>query len=263
MEFTDTHVHLMSHQFDADREAVWERARAAGVTRLLACGSDLASSAAELAFAQAHAGVSAAVGIHAHKASSALDAEDGALDEAAFATLTSLAAMPGMAAIGEIGLDYHYDFSPRPAQHAVLRRQLQLAVALDKPVILHNRESDADLRALVDDAPRALRGVLHCFLADRAMAEWAIARGLYIGVGGPLTFKNIHGLREIIRALPLERLLLETDCPYLAPHPHRGGRNEPAYVVHVADKLAQLFERPLEEIAARTAENAARLFGMS
>ena len=179
-----------------------------------------------------------------------------------FERLAELASRPEVVAIGEIGLDYHYDFSPRSAQRAVLERQLALACDLDLPVILHNRESDEDLRRLVDAAPSALRGVLHCFLADEAMAEWAISRGLNIGIAGPITFANASHLSVVVRQVPLGRLLIETDCPYLAPNPKRGRRNEPAYVRYVAEKLAEMLGVSLAEIARRTADNACCLFGV-
>ncbi|MBM3189985.1 MAG: TatD family deoxyribonuclease [Chloroflexi bacterium] len=265
MELFDSHTHLESHRFDPDRAEVIARARAAGVTRLLTCGADLETSGQGIALARAHAGIHAAAGIHAHEASSALvqgQEQPGApiLDDAAFRRLAALATLPEVVAIGEIGLDYHHDLSPRPAQRAVLARQLLLARELDLPVILHNRESDGDLRELVGASPDGLRGVLHCFLADATLAEWALARGLYIGVAGPITFRNIGDLPEVIRRVPLERLLIETDCPYLAPEPHRGRRNEPAYVRYVADKLAELRGISTEELARRTTENACRLF---
>jgi len=166
-------------------------------------------------------------------------------------------------AVGEIGLDYHYDFSPREAQRLVLARQLALAGELGLPVILHNRESDEDLRRAVEAAPRSLRGVLHCFLADQKMADWALARGLYIGVAGPITFEKVRHLPNIVRRVPLDRLLVETDAPYLAPHPKRGQRNEPAFVRYVAERLAEILGLPLEELAQRTTENACRLFRIS
>ncbi len=268
MELFDSHAHLESPCFAADRAEVIARALQARVTRILTCGSDLATSAEELALAQAHPGIYAAVGIHGHRASTVArppqdPGDPWTVDEAALARLAELATRPGVVALGELGLDYHYDLSPREAQRVVLARQLALAGELGLPVILHNREADDDLRRLVDAAPRPLRGVLHCFLADGALAEWALEKGFYLGVAGPITFKNVRHLPEILRAVPLDRLLIETDCPYLAPHPHRGQRNEPAFVRHVAEKLAEVLGLPLEEVARHTTENACRLFGVS
>jgi len=268
MQFFDSHTHLESARFEPDRDQVVARARSAGVTRMVSCASDLPTSSLELALADRWPGVYAAVGIHPHEARSATrgDSQEPGrweLDRSAFERLAGLGVHPRVVAIGEIGLDYHYQFSPREVQRAVLQRQLALACELGLPVILHHRESDADLRHLVDAAPAIPSGVLHCFLGDRAMAEWALAQGFYIGVAGPITFKSASHLAEIVRRIPLDRLLIETDAPYLAPHPHRGRRNEPAFVVHVAEKLAQVLCLPLEEIALRTMENACHLFRLS
>ncbi len=262
----DSHTHLESRRFDGDREAVIARAQDAGVTRMVTCGSDLASSRACVALARAHAGIHAAVGIHPHEARTAvtgdLATDPVALAEAAIKELMSLAADPCVVALGEMGLDYHYDLSPRPAQQAVLARQLELAAALDLPVILHNRESDADFRRVIDEGPDRLRGVMHCFLADGAMADWALGRGLYLGIAGPITFRNVTHLDEIVQQMPRERLLIETDCPYLAPQPRRGRRNEPAYVRYVAEHIAHLWGTTPDDVAQQTTANASRLFGL-
>ena len=265
MRLIDSHAHLDSSRFDADRDAVIARAAEAGVEAILSCGADLASSEAAVALAEAQPTLWAAVGIHPHEARHAwVEGEDGGgrVDEAAMDRLRTLARHPRVVAVGEIGLDYHYDFSPRPVQRAILERQLALAVELGMPVILHNRESDEHLRAIVDafvggDAGR-LRGVLHCFLAGREMAEWALARGLHIGVAGPITFRRADALREVVRDVPLDRLLIETDCPYLAPIPFRGRRNEP----HVAEGLAAALGAAPADVAWRTGANARRLFGL-
>jgi TatD DNase family protein len=260
MEFFDTHTHLESARFDPDRAEVIHRAHDAGVMRMVTCGSDLESSAGEIALAASWPGLYAAVGIHGHRAFTAAD-DAGAVDEAAMARLAALAGEPGVVAIGEIGLDYYYDFSPRVAQQAVMAHQLRLAAERGLPVILHNREADEDTRRLLEEAP-PLRGVLHCFLADAAMADWAVARDLYIGIAGPITFKNVRHLPDIVRRVPHDRLLIETDCPYLAPHPMRGRRNEPAYVPHVATRVAEVLSITVEELAQRTTGNARRLFGV-
>ena len=267
MPYCDSHAHLADPRFDADRAEVLARAAEAGVTRVVTCGADLATSAAEadLVAWAARRGTSpalyAAVGIHAHEARSAVG-PGGALDEGAFQRLVALAGRPGVVALGEIGLDYHYTFSPPEVQRAVLGRQLEIARDLGLPVILHNRESDADLVAQIEAGPAGLSGVLHCFLGDRRLAEWALARGLYLGVAGPITFRNPGALPDVLRSVPLDRLLVETDSPYLAPHPHRGRRNEPAHVVHVAEGLAEVLGLPPERVAEETAANARRLFGI-
>lgn len=267
MRFFDSHTHLDSPRFAPDRSDVIARALNRGVAHMVTCASDLSTSHETIALAQTYQGVYAAVGIHAHEARSAAAAE---LHEqapwepngSAFGALAELASLSEVVALGEIGLDYHYDFSPRVAQRVVLERQLHLACELDLPVVLHNRESDEDLQRLVDAAPSGLRGVLHCFLSDRSMAEWALSRGLYIGIGGPITFSSASHLPGVVRQIPLDRLLIETDCPYLAPSPKRGRRNEPAFVPYVAEKLAEVLGVSLPEVAGRTTENACRLFGV-
>ncbi len=265
MRLYDSHTHLQSSRFDEDRPDVIARARGAGVTTMITCGSDLAKSGEALALAREYEGVWAAVGVHPHEARTMVLGEDetGRLDEAAFARLIELMESPGVVAVGEVGLDYHYDFSPREVQRAVLDQFLQLAHELDMPIILHNRESDADMRRVFDDAPDGLRGVLHCFLADAEMAAWALERDLYVGVAGPITFEDASHLPAIVRRVPLDRLLLETDCPYLAPVPKRGHRNEPAHLCHVAEGLAQVLDMSLEELAHHTLENARRLFAVT
>lgn len=267
MEFFDTHTHLESPRFEPDRDQVLARARAAGVVRMVTCGSDLATSSAAVALTGRFQGVYAAVGIHPHEARSVVQGDQTQrgrweLDEAALEQLSELAAHPKVVAIGEAGLDYHHEFSPRQAQRAVLARQLELACELDLPIILHNRESDRDLRALVDGSSACPRGVLHCFLADLHMAEWALAKGFYIGIAGPITFKSASHLPVVVREIPIDRLLIETDAPQLAPHPRRGKRNEPAFVVHVAERLSEVLGLPLEEVSRCTTENACRLFGL-
>ncbi len=267
MNLFDSHTHLESPRFEPDREKVIARAVSAGVMRVVSCGSDLASSRVEVALAQEYGALYAAVGIHPHQATSATLGESAKgrgeeLDERVFAQLAELAARPEAVAIGEIGLDYHYDLSPRKLQRPVLRRQLDLACELDLPVILHNRESDEDMRDLVDRSPSSLRGVLHCFLSDQVRAHWALSRGLHIGIAGPITFSNANRLAAIVRHIALDRLLVETDSPYLAPRPKRGKRNEPAFVIHVAQKLAELLDISVGELAHHTTENACRLFGV-
>ncbi|HIC92753.1 MAG TPA: TatD family deoxyribonuclease, partial [Anaerolineae bacterium] len=211
MELTDTHAHLDFPQFDGDREEVIERALAAGVRRIINVGADLASSRRAVALAEAHPPIYAAVGVHPHDAKT--------LTDEALAELLGLARHPKVVAIGEIGLDFYRDLSPREAQRQAFERQLALARELGLPVIVHDRNAHAEVMDVL--RRRGLRGVLHCFSGDLEMARQAIEMGFYISVAGPATFKNAKRLPEIVRQLPLERLLIETDCPYLAPHPHR------------------------------------------
>ena len=259
----DTHAHLEDARFDADREVVLERAALAGVRAVVTCGSDLASSrrAVELASryaegAPGRARVVAAVGIHPHEASAVEDLP------AALATLRELARRPGVVAIGEIGLDYHYDLAPKPKQRELFLRQLELARELGLPVVVHTRGAVDDVLEGMEQVG-ATRGVLHAFAGTLDQARQAVALGLYLGAGGMITFRNAEELRRTLQGVPPEHLLLETDAPYLAPVPYRGRRNEPAYVVEVARRLAELVGLSVEELARLTAANARRLFGSS
>jgi TatD DNase family protein len=251
----DSHCHLDLPAFAADREAVLARAAAAGVGRLLNPGFDLESSARAAALAAGDPRIVAAVGVHPHDASLLADPEgrltrDG---EAALARLEEMARRPRVVAIGEIGLDFYRDLSPRPAQRTAFRAQLALAKRLDLPVVLHIRDAYAEALALVDaEGPPPRRGVLHAFAGDAAAAAWARARGFRLGIGGPVTYKNSRLPAALAGCAPGD-LLLETDAPYLPPDPHRGRRNEPAYLTLTAAAVAaQRGWEPVELAAATT-----------
>lgn len=259
MNLIDTHCHLNFHQFDADRAAVVERAAQAGVTRILIPAVDTESASQAVALAAEYMGVFASVGIHPNDTA---DFGDADLDR-----IRALASAPKVVAIGEIGLDYHWDKSPKEAQWRAFEAQLALARELEMPVIIHNREASDDVIAILEswsrDLPPALRDrpcVLHSFSAPQAVAERALACGFYLGFTGPITYKNADDLRQIATLMPLDRLLIETDAPYLTPIPYRGQRNEPAYVRLVAERIAALRRLPLDEIASATTANTARLF---
>ncbi len=264
MFLTDTHTHLDFPEFDGDREHVIERAATAGVGAMVNVGADLASSQAAVALAEAHPQIYAAAGVHPHDAKTVTGEM---LEE-----LRALASHPKVIAIGEIGLDFYRDLSPRDKQHQAFEQQLALASEVGKPVIIHDREAHqeimATLRHWVEDThqPSAIShqpvGVLHCFSGDLAMAQEAIERGFYISIAGPVTFQNARRLRELVRQLPLEKLLIETDCPFLTPHPHRGKRNEPAYVKLVAQEVARIKGLSLEEVVRVTSDNARALFAL-
>lgn len=230
----DSHCHLDFPHFDGDRDEVLARAVAAGVTALINPGTDLESSRRAVALSERYDTVYAAVGVHPHDAST--------LDRQTLVELRQLASHPKVVAIGEIGLDYYRDLSPRAQQRAAFEAQLALAVDLDRPVIIHQRESAADVMAALQDW--AVEGhpgcVLHAFSGDDVMANEAVSMGFFIGVGGPLTFRNARRLPEIVAGLPLSCLVVETDAPYLAPQPYRGKRNEPAYVMLVVERLVEL-----------------------
>lgn len=255
----DTHAHLTHADFADDLPEVLGRARAAGVGHILNAGWDLASSEEAAADADPERGLYAAVGIHPH------DAAKAPAD--CLERLRELARRPGVVAIGEIGLDYHYDFSPRPVQQRLFAEQLALAGELGLPVLVHDREAHADtLAALRREAERrgdgAVRGVMHCYSGSREMAPALLDLGLLLGLGGPLTFANARRTVEVAKAVPLSALVVETDCPYLAPVPFRGRRNEPAYVARVAEALAAVRGLTLAEVAAVTTTNARRMLGL-
>ncbi|NLC39138.1 MAG: TatD family hydrolase [Clostridia bacterium] len=249
----DTHVHLNDRQYKDDWEETVKRAQEAGVVLMINVGYDLPSSRRAVQMAQGRDGLYAAVGIHPHDALT--------LNEAALAELRSLAGHPRVVAVGEMGLDYYRDLSPREVQRKAFRQQLRLARELGKPVIIHDRDAHGDvLKILREEKAQELGGVLHCFSGSWEMAREAIKMGFYISFAGPVTYKNARRLLEVARQVPLNRLLLETDCPYLTPEPHRGRRNEPLYVALVAEKIAELRGMDLEELAAATLSNARTLF---
>ncbi len=259
MRLVDSHAHLNHPDYHPELDAVLARAAEAGVTAILVPGYDLESSRQAVALAaRDHAGAPAlyaAVGIHPH------DAE--MCDDAALAVLRELLAHPRVVAVGETGLDYYRDRSPREKQQAALRAHLSLARETDKPIILHNRDADSDLlRLLRAEGLPAAGGVLHCFSGDAALAEEALALRLMVSAAGQVTFKNAAPLRQALVTVPHDRLLIETDSPYLAPVPHRGRRNEPAWVAEVARGLAAVHGTTPEALAAATTENAGRLFGI-
>jgi TatD DNase family protein len=258
--FVDSHAHIDGEEFDADRGEVVARARAAGVRAILNVGTgDPHSGSLERAVrvAEEFEGVYAAAGVHPHDAR--------LYDEEAERRLLEVLRGSGrVVALGEIGLDYHYDNSPRDVQREVFARQLRSAMKASLPIIIHSREADEEtveiLRAEYAGAERG--GVMHCFGGGMKMAEDVLALGFFISFAGNVTFKKADALREVARAVPPERLLVETDCPYLSPVPFRGRRNEPAHVVETARFLAELRGVSAEELGRVTSENFARLFGV-
>ena len=250
----DSHCHLDFPHFDEDRDEVLGRAVGVGLTALVNPGTDLKSSQRAVALTERYDYVYAAVGVHPHDAST--------LSREILSELRQLASHPKVVAIGEIGLDYYRDLSPRGQQRAAFEAQLALAADLDLPVIIHQREAAADVMDVLRDWAEADHpgAVLHAFSGDEAMASEAISLGFLVGVGGPLTFKNARRLPELVPSLPLNCLLIETDAPYLTPHPYRGKRNEPAYVALVAERLAELRGLSLDELLHQVNDNTSRLF---
>jgi len=262
VQLWDTHCHLNLNNFAEDLAEVLLRAHQAGVSRILVPGIDLQTSQQALDLAEKHPEIYAAVGIHPN---------DGLTwTEETLPRLRQLAAHPRCVAIGEIGLDYYRDRCPRDLQQTIFQAQLKLAGEMNLPVIIHNREASDDvlpiLEAWAATLPPALKerpGVLHSFSASASMADRALAINFYLGFTGPVTYKNADELRRVALSTPLERMLVETDAPFLTPVPHRGKRNEPAYIPLIADRIAALRGLALDEFAAATTANAVRLFRLT
>jgi len=243
MPLTDSHCHLDSEEFDADREAVIERALAAGVSTMVAIGTE-----SGVHLADRYPFFYATVGVHPHEASKPID----------YHRLRDLLAHPKVIAVGEIGLDYHYDFAPREVQKDVFIKQMELAADAKKPIVIHTREAWTDTISLIREHWRGT-GIMHCFSGGPAEAEEALNLGFYLSFGGIVTFPKALEIQAAAKMTPADRILIETDAPYLAPVPKRGKRNEPAYIIETAKKLAELRGESLEEIAAATSENFRRL----
>jgi TatD DNase family protein len=251
----DTHCHIHDKQYDDDRDAAILRAREGGVTELVTVGCDLSDSERALEAARRY-GLRSSVGIHPHEAK---DAPDDIA--AAFAPLL---ADERVVAIGEMGMDFYYNHSPRDDQERVLRAQLRIARERSLPSIFHQRDAHDDfVRVLREEYTAEMRGVVHCFTGDAAQAKTFVEEfSLLLGIGGVLTFKAAAGLRDAVRAVGIDAIVLETDCPYLAPIPMRGKRNEPAYVSYTLAKLAEVLEMDAGDVRARTTGNAKKLFGL-
>jgi TatD DNase family protein len=259
LRLLDSHAHLDAAEFEGDLEAVVERARVAGVARVVLVGlwrqqGDF-GRARELAQA-APAYFAATIGVHPH--------DCARVPEEDWLELERRAGDPSVVAVGETGLDFHYDHSPREVQEASFRRSLALARRVGKPVVIHLREADeACARVLSEEGIPEAGGLIHCFTGDAARARGYLDLGLSLSVAGVVTFKGAPELREAVKIVPADRLLIETDCPFLAPVPHRGRRNEPAYIVRTAEQVAALWGMSVEEVGERTSANARRLFRLA
>jgi len=254
----DSHCHIADEVYASDLEEVVARARTAGLERVMVI-LEAGNSQEEEQARAAHVlwpDIRVAVGVHPHQAKQFED--DG--PAAAAAAREEMGRLAYARAVGEIGLDYHYDFSPRETQQAVFRAQVDLALELRLPVIIHTREAEADTMEVLKSAGPDLRGVLHCFTGTRELADAALELGFYISLAGIVTFPKALELREIARAVPLDRLLIETDSPFLTPVPHRGARNEPARVIHTAETLASLRGISVAELDRATTANFHALF---
>lgn len=250
----DTHAHLEMEAFDGDREAVLARAAEAGLTAIVTVGTTLPDCEKAVALTRLYKPVYAAVGIHPHEVKD--------IDAATYDALRVLARQEKVVAIGEIGLDFIYDLSPREVQLRCFQEQLNLAEELDLPVIIHDREAHPEILEILRSRKGSLRGVLHCFSGNWAMACECLDLGFHLSVAGPVTYRKADQLRAVAGEVPLGRLLIETDAPYLAPQPYRGKRNEPAYVMETARYLAGIRGIPVDELEQQTTANARRLFGI-
>jgi TatD DNase family protein len=250
----DTHAHLHFPELLADLDGVLERARAAGVTAMVTIGTDRETNPAAVALAERLGSVYATVGIHPHDAAEATEADFEAMERLARESTK-------VVALGEMGLDFFRNLSPRDVQATVLRRQLGMARRLGKPVVIHCRDAHPEaLAILADEGVGEVGGVMHCFSADVEVARRCLDLGLHISLAGPVTYKNAKALPDVARFVPADRLVLETDCPFLPPHPHRGQRNEPAWVAITAARVAELRGATLDALGEATSGNARRLF---
>ena len=251
----DSHAHLNSEKYTSDLDQVVSRIEEAGLAYVMDVGFDLESSLLAVSHAQTYPWCYAAVGCHPHDAKT--------MDEATLIMFKGLAKKPKVMAIGEIGLDYYYDHSEREVQRYWFRRQIQLALSIGKPIIIHDRDAHGDvLSILKEEEAFKTRVLLHCYSGSKEQAEQYVKLGATLSIAGPVTYKNAHKLLEVVKAIPIEHLLIETDAPYLTPEPFRGRRNEPAYVKYTAEKLAEIKGIPFEEAAHKTAENAKKFFGI-
>ncbi|WP_270167057.1 TatD family hydrolase [Paenibacillus sp. SYP-B4298] len=249
----DTHAHLDSARFDNDRELVLERAKEAGVERILNVGFNRETIPSTISLAEANDSIYAIVGWHPVYS---IDMQPQDLD-----WIRELSSHPKVVAIGEIGLDYHWDTSPKDVQHRVFREQIRLAKEVNKPIVIHNRDAHEDIvRILKEERADEVGGVMHCFSGSWETAKLCLDMNFYISFGGPVTFKNARVPKEVMERVPNDRILIETDAPYLAPHPYRGKRNESAYVRMVAEAAAEIKGITLEEIAKITTRNAELCF---
>ncbi len=253
--FIDSHVHLDDKRFDLDRDMLIKSLRDNGVELAINIGADLETSIASVDLANKYENIYATVGVHPHSASQ--------VTNKVMERLKELSQNPKVVAIGEIGLDYYYDNSPRDLQRKWFKEQLKLAKEVNLPVVIHSREATQETFDYIKEGQDGnLRGVMHCFSGSVEMAMEYIKLGFYISLGGPVTFKNARTPKEVAEALPLDKLLIETDCPYLTPEPYRGKRNEPIFVKYVAEEIGKIKGTSAEEVAQATKKNAKELFGI-
>lgn len=250
--FIDSHAHIQLSQFNRDRDAVLKRASEAAVSNILVIGFDMETSLGAVALAEEHSHIYATVGMHPH------DAKD--LTSDILKTFRELAEHPKVIALGEMGLDYYRNLSPRPVQKEAFEQQLDLAEEMRMPIVIHNRDAYMDILPILEARQGRIRGVLHCFTGDVELMQRSLAIGFYIGIGGIVTYPNAKDVQAVAREVPGDRLLIETDCPWLTPQFRRGKRNEPANVCAVAEKIAELRDTSIETIGKTTTKNFQKLF---
>lgn len=260
IQLVDTHCHIHSSDYPLEADEVLARARTTGVTRLICVGTDISDSERAVEFVEGREGCSATIGVHPHEASRFFD-KKSLPGEASLARLQTLAKKPKVVAVGECGLDYFYNHSPKEAQIAALRAQIELALAHNLPLVFHVRQAFADFWPVIDSY-QGVRGVIHSFTDTREQLEEALARGFYVGVNGITTFTKHDWQLEVARAIPHDRLLFETDAPFLTPTPMRGTVNEPARVRRIAEFLAALRQESFDELADASTRNARQLFSI-
>ncbi|TYR78324.1 TatD family deoxyribonuclease [Priestia megaterium] len=252
----DTHVHLNADQYEDDLQEVIDRAREKKVENMVVVGFDEKTIKRAIEIAEKYDFIYASIGWHPVDA---IDMKDEHLQ-----WIEELAAHPKVVALGEMGLDYHWDKSPKEVQKEVFRRQIQLARKVKLPIIIHNRDATEDVVTILrEEHVEEVGGIMHCFTGSIEVAKQCIDMNMHISFGGPVTFKNAKKPKEVAAEIPIDKLLIETDCPYLTPHPYRGKRNEPAYVSYVAEQIAELKGISYDELASKTTENAKKLFGIN
>ena len=254
VELFDTHVHLNSPMYKKDLDKVIKRALVAGVTKMTVIGFDASSNIRAIELANKYECIYAVVGIHPSDARNTT--------EKSWSVLREQLAHPKVVALGECGFDYYHDTSFNDIQYDVFKKQLKIAKELCKPIVVHMRDSVADTYEMLRDYGKGLSGVLHCYSGDVLMMDKFLDLGFYIGIDGPVTFKNAHNVHDVAKAVPIDRLVIETDGPYLTPAPYRGKRNEPAYLSYVAKKISELKELSYEEVCMITTENGLKMYKM-
>ncbi|MCM3708320.1 MULTISPECIES: TatD family hydrolase [Cytobacillus] len=254
--FFDTHAHLNAEQYNEDLQEVIDRALNEGISNIVVVGFDRPTIEKAMELTEKYNFIYASVGWHP------VDAID--MTEEDLLWIEELSSHPKVVALGEMGLDYYWDKSPKDIQKEVFRKQIRLAKKVKLPIVIHNRDATADIvEILKEEGAGEVGGIMHCFSGSPEIAQECVDMNFYISLGGPVTFKNAKKPKEVADIIPLEKLLIETDCPYLTPHPHRGTRNEPSYVKLVAEQIAEIKGFSIEEVAQATTENAKKLFGIN